>query len=62
LEKLDGLPFRNAEAGGRYVSSGDADQCVWVDEVGDTHARTDALGDRARRLGRRYVWARKHGE
>jgi hypothetical protein len=35
LGKLDGLPFRYAEAGGRYVSSGDADQCVWVDEVGD---------------------------
>jgi hypothetical protein len=33
LQKLDGLPFRYAEDGGRYVTSGDADQCVWVDEV-----------------------------
>jgi hypothetical protein len=35
LQKLEGLPFRYAEDGGRYVTSGDADQCVWVDEVGD---------------------------
>lgn len=35
LQKLDGLPFRPAEDGGRYVASGDADQCVWVDEVGE---------------------------
>jgi hypothetical protein len=33
LQKFDGLPFRNAENGGRYVTSGDADQCTWVDEV-----------------------------
>ncbi len=35
LQKLDGLPFRPVEDGGRYVASGDADQCVWVDEVGE---------------------------
>src|SRR4029077_3714650 len=34
LQKLDGLPFRPVEDGGRYVASGDADQCVWVDEIG----------------------------
>ena len=28
LQKLDGLPFCYAEDGGRYVNSGDADQCV----------------------------------
>jgi hypothetical protein len=35
LQKLEGLPFRYAHDGGRYVTSGDADQCVWVDEVGE---------------------------
>jgi hypothetical protein len=35
LQKLDGLPFRYAQDGGRYVTSGDADQCAWVDEVGE---------------------------
>ena len=35
LQKLDGLPFRPAGDGGRYVTSGDADQCVWIDEVGE---------------------------
>jgi hypothetical protein len=35
LQKLDGLPFRPVEDAGRYVASGDADQCVWVDEVGE---------------------------
>lgn len=36
LQKVDGLPFRNSESGGRYVTSGDADQCVWIDEVGES--------------------------
>jgi hypothetical protein len=35
LQKVDGLPFRTADVGGRYVTSGDADQCVWIDEVND---------------------------
>lgn len=35
LQKLDGLPFRYAGEGGRYVTSGTADQCVWVDRVSD---------------------------
>jgi hypothetical protein len=35
LQKLDGLPFRYAEDGGHYMTSGDADQCVWVDEIGE---------------------------
>jgi hypothetical protein len=35
LQKLDGLPFRPVEDGGRYVASGESDQCVWVDEVGE---------------------------
>jgi len=35
LQKLDGLPFRPVEEGGRYVASGDADQCIWVDSVGE---------------------------
>jgi hypothetical protein len=35
LQKLDGLPFRSVEDGGRYVASGDADQCIWVDEIGE---------------------------
>ena len=35
LQKLEGLPFRYARDGGRYVTSGDADQCVWADEIGD---------------------------
>ncbi len=35
LQKVDGLPFRDAATGGRYVSSGDADQCAWIDEVGE---------------------------
>jgi len=33
LQKLDGLPFRPVEDGGRYVASGDADLCVWVGEI-----------------------------
>lgn len=35
LQKLGGLPFDDAAAGGRYVVSNDADQCAWVDEVGE---------------------------
>jgi hypothetical protein len=35
LQKVDGLAFRDAAAGGRYVTSGDADQCAWVDEIGE---------------------------
>lgn len=35
LQKLEGLPFISSDNGGRYVTSGDADQCVWVDEVGE---------------------------
>ncbi len=35
LRKLDDLPFSPVEAGGRYVSTNDADQCAWVDDSGD---------------------------
>jgi hypothetical protein len=35
LQKVHGLPFRDAVVGGRYVTSGDADQCAWIDEVGE---------------------------
>jgi hypothetical protein len=35
LQKLGGLPFLPVEEGGRYLASGDADQCVWVDKVGE---------------------------
>ena len=35
LQKVDGLPFRDVATGGRYVASGDADQCAWIDEVGE---------------------------
>lgn len=35
LQKVQGLPFRDATVGGRYVTSGDADQCAWIDEVGE---------------------------
>jgi hypothetical protein len=35
LQKVDGLPFRAVAAGGRYVTSGDADQCAWIDDVGE---------------------------
>jgi hypothetical protein len=35
LQKVNGLSFRDEAAGGRYVASGDADQCAWVDEVGE---------------------------
>jgi hypothetical protein len=36
LQKADGLPFRDAATGGRYVTSSDADQCAWIDQVGET--------------------------
>jgi hypothetical protein len=36
LQKLEGLPFQDAASSGRYVTSGDADQCVWVDEADST--------------------------
>jgi hypothetical protein len=35
LQKVNGLSFRDEAAGGRYVASGDADQCAWVDEIGE---------------------------
>jgi hypothetical protein len=35
LQKVHGLPFSDAATGGRYVTSGDADQCAWIDEVGE---------------------------
>jgi hypothetical protein len=35
LQKVGGLPFRDATIGGRYVTSGEADQCAWIDEVGE---------------------------
>jgi hypothetical protein len=35
LQKVSGLPFRDEADGGRYVASGDADQCVWIDEIGE---------------------------
>lgn len=35
LQKVNGLVFRNADTGGRYVTAGDADQCAWIDEVGE---------------------------
>lgn len=35
FQKVDGLPFRDVGVGGRYATTGDADQCVWVDEVGE---------------------------
>jgi hypothetical protein len=35
LRKLADLPFSSVDAGGRYVSSNDADQCAWVDDLGD---------------------------
>lgn len=36
LQKVSGLPFQASADGGRYVTSGDVEHCLWPDEVGDT--------------------------